>query len=84
MKTVIIYKDSGEIIFSQSGNDVSADGGVNIVEADVPDGYYVKSVDPETNEPVLEPIPKTEEQQRIDALEAQMNALLGVESEETA
>lgn len=70
MKTIIIYKDSGEIIFSQSGSDVSLEGDVNAIEIDVPAGYYVKFVDPETNEPVLKEIPKTEEQQKLADLEA--------------
>ena len=51
---------------------------VSSVVSDIPDGYTVSSVNTETGEPVLEPIPKTEDQLRLEALERQMNALLGV------
>lgn len=81
MKTIIIYKDSGEIIFSQSGQGVSADGGANIIETDIPDGYYVKSVNTETNEPVLKEIPKSSEQVQIDDLK-KIVAELKVSSDE--
>lgn len=81
MFNTIIYDESGKIIMTTSQTGF---GKVSAIEAEVPDGYYVKSVDPETNEPVLEPIPKTDEQLRLEALEKQMNALIGVESEVTA
>ena len=80
MFNTIIYDESGKIIMTTSQTGF---GKVSAIEAEVPDGYYVKSVDPETNEPVLEPIPKTDEQLRLEALEKQMNALIGVESEVT-
>lgn len=74
----IIYDSTGIILMTTSQTGY---GKISAIEAEVPDGYYVKSVDTETNEPVLEPIPKTDEQLRLEALEEQMNALLGVESE---
>lgn len=77
----IIYDETGTIIMTTSQTGY---GKISAIEADIPDGYYVKSVDTETNEPVLESIPKTDEQLRIEALEQQMNALIGVESEVTA
>ena len=82
MKTIIIYKDSGEIIFSQSGQGVSADGGANIIETDIPDGYYVKSVNTETGEPVLEEIPKSDEQQQIDELKKTVAELQAASDEQ--
>lgn len=78
--TIIYNKSNGKVILmmSEKIDEVSS------VVADIPDGYTVSSVNAETGEPVLEPIPKTEDQLRLEALERQMNALLGVESEETA
>lgn len=77
----IVFDENGNIIMTTSRTGY---GKVSAIEADVPNGYYIKSVNPETNEPVLEPIPKTDEQLRLEALEEQMNALIGVdESEET-
>lgn len=79
MINTIIYDSTGNIIMTTSQTGY---GKITVIEAEVPDGYYVKSVDPETNEPVLEPVPKTDEQLRLEALEEQMNVLLGVESNE--
>lgn len=81
MNQTIIYNSTGDIIMTTSQTGM---GAVSSIEYDIPDGYTVASVNVETGEPVFEPIPKTEDQQRIEALERQMNALLGVESEETA
>lgn len=78
--TIIYNKSNGNVILMMSET-IEA---VSSVMSDIPDGYTVSSVNVETGEPVFEPIPKTEDQQRIEALERQMNALLGVESEETA
>lgn len=78
--TIIYNKSNGKVILMMSET-IEA---VSSVMSDIPDGYTVSSVNIETGEPVFEPIPKTEDQQRIEALERQMNALLGVESEETA
>lgn len=78
--TIIYNKSNGKVILMMSEK-IEA---VSSVMSDIPDGYTVSSVNVETGEPVFEPIPKTEDQQRIEALERQMNALLGVESEETA
>ena len=63
----IIYSESGKIIMTTSETGM---GAVSAIEYDVPDGYYVESVNPETGEPVLAELPKTEEQQRLEALEA--------------
>lgn len=79
MLYTIIYDETSEIIMATSQTGY---GKISAIEAEVPDGYYVKSVDPETNEPVLEPVPKTDEQLRIEALEQQMNALIGVNESE--
>lgn len=68
--TLIIYDSTGAILTVQDGNYVSPEGELKFVEKDIPDGYIVKSVDPETKEPVLKEIPKTEEQQKLADLEA--------------
>ena len=72
--TIIYNKSNGKVILMMSET-IEA---VSSVVSDIPEGYTVSSVNVETGEPVLEPIPKTEDQQRIEALERQMNALLGV------
>lgn len=81
MLNTIIYSSTGAIILTTTQTGY---GNISAVEVDVPDGYYVKSVIPETGQPVIESVPKTEEQKRLDAIEAQMNTLIGVESKETA
>lgn len=75
MNQTIIYNSTGEVIMTTSQTGM---GAVSSVEYDIPDGYTVSSVNVETGEPVFEPIPKTEDQLRLEALERQMNALLGV------
>lgn len=78
MKTIVIYNNNGKIYMTQSGEDVTAENGANIVETEVPEGYYPASVSPDTKEVVFAEIPKTKEQQDIADIKAQMNALLGV------
>ena len=63
----IIYNSAGRIIMTTSETGL---GTISAIEYEVPDGYYVESVNPETGEPVLKENPKTEEQQRLDELEA--------------
>lgn len=75
----VVYDSTGRPVFTVDA-DIDIAGAVKIENP--PEGYYLKSVDPETGKPVFEQIPKTEEQQRIEALEEQMNALLGVDSNE--
>lgn len=72
--TIIYNKSNGKVILMMSEK-IEA---VSSVMSDIPDGYTVSSVNVETGEPVFEPIPKTEDQLRLEALERQMNALLGV------
>lgn len=72
--TIIYNKLTGGLILTISETIEN----VSSLVFDIPDGYTVSSVNVETGEPVLEAIPKTEDQQRIEALERQMNALLGV------
>ena len=78
--TIIYNKSTGNVILMMSDTIEE----VSSIVYDIPDGYTVSSINVETGEPVLEAIPKTDEQLRLEALEQQMNALLGVESEETA
>lgn len=81
MLNTIIYSATGAIILTTTQTGY---GNISAVEVDVPDGCYVKSVNPENGQSVIEPIPKTEEQKRLDAIEAQMNALIGVNESEGA
>ena len=78
MLNTIIYEETGSIIMTTSQTGY---GKISAIEAEVTDGYYVKSVDPETGEPVLEEIPKSDEQKQIDELK-KIVAELKVSSDE--
>ena len=67
MKTTIIYTTTGRILMTTSETGI---GLVSAIEAEIPDGFYAESINPETKEPVLAEIPKTEEQQKLADLEA--------------
>lgn len=82
--TLIIYDSKGNMLMSVTGDYLKPDGELKYIEYEVPEGYIVKSVNLETDEPVLEPIPKTDEQLRLEALEEQMNALIGVDESEVS
>lgn len=75
----VVYDSTGRPIFTVEG-DIDIAGYTTCDNP--PEGYYLKSIDTETGEPIFEKIPKSDEQQRIEALEEQMNALLGVDSNE--
>ena len=70
-----IYSETGSIIMSTSQTGY---GKISSVEAEIPNGYYPKSVNPETGELILEKIEETVEekqQKEIDALKEQVAAL---------
>ena len=67
MKNTLIYTTTGRILMTTSETDL---GTVSAIEAEIPDGFYAESINPETKEPVLKEIPKTEEQQKLADLEA--------------
>ena len=78
MNTFVIYDENGDIILTQAGgNDFPTSIGTAIVE--VPDGKEISHVNVETGEVILVDAPKTAEQIRLDALEAQMATLAGME-----
>ena len=79
-KTLIYYDESGEILMSQTGDYLKPTGQVSTLEVEIPDGYIPVSVGAD-GQVVTEQIPLTADQQRIAALEQQMNALIGAESE---
>lgn len=60
MKTLIIYDNTGRIYLQISENYAVPQGGVQFIEAEVPDGKYVASVNVATKEPILADLPKTE------------------------
>lgn len=68
----VVYDSTGRPIFTVDA-DIDVAGTVKIENA--PEGYYLKSVNPETGEPVFEEIPKSDEQAQIDALKEQVAAL---------
>lgn len=77
MNTLVIYnKDNGEVIMTRGGDSITS---VDCITTDVPDGKLVESVNIETGEVILVDEPKTKEQLRLDALEAQMATLAGTE-----
>ena len=78
MKILIIYDETGRVLLTSSG-DIKEPKAVNFAVDDVPEGYYVESVDPETWEPILKSIPKTLMEQRLEELEAQLAAITGTE-----
>lgn len=67
MKQTAIYTADGHIIMLLSDTGL---GEIASLEADIPDGYRLDSINPETKEPVLKEIPKTEEQQKLADIEA--------------
>lgn len=80
MKTLLIYDNAGTIYYQQAGYYALPDG-LPYIETEIPAGYYAKSVDTETKEPVLAEIPKSATDQRLDELEAQIAAMIGTEEE---
>lgn len=79
MTTLILYDDSGRVVMTQSGIDYSA---CKTLITDIPDGYYAASVNPETGEPVLEEIPKSDEQKQIDDLKKTVAELQAASDEQ--
>lgn len=78
--TIIYYDESGTVLLSQKGDYLKPVGSVSYLETTIPDGYIPASVG-ENGEVVTEALPKSAEQQRLDALEQQMDALIGAETE---
>ncbi|HIT08695.1 MAG TPA: hypothetical protein IAB55_06385 [Candidatus Merdivicinus faecavium] len=78
MKTLLIYDNAGTIYYQQTGYYALPDG-LPYIEAEIPAGYYAVSVDTGTKEPVLAEFPKSETDQRLAALEAQLAAMTGAE-----
>lgn len=80
MQTLLIYDNSGTIWVNVTG-DYAVPDGLPYIETEIPAGYYAKSVDTGTKEPVLAEFPKSETDQRLAALEAQIAAMIGTEEE---
>ncbi|HBJ2623541.1 TPA: hypothetical protein LA827_003344 [Clostridium botulinum] len=60
MKTLIIYDEAGNIIFTKGGCIDPLIGETKCLETDIPEGKFLKGVDVKTGQPVLEDIPKSE------------------------
>lgn len=82
--TLIVYDTSGKIVSVITSESISSENNYAVITADVPEDKFVKSVNPQTKEVELGNVAKTDYESRLSAIEAQMNALIGVESEETA
>lgn len=76
MTTLVIYDETGKVIMTQSG-DVDFPSRVETAIVEVPNGKVVSHVNAETGEVILADVPKSDEERRIEALEAQMATLLG-------
>lgn len=76
--TIIYNKSTGNVILMMSDTIEE----VSSIVYDIPDGYTVSSINVETGEPVLEAIPKTDEQAQIDALKEQVTALQAASAEQ--
>lgn len=79
-KTIVYYDEAGRVLLSQRGDYTVPTGQVSTLEVEIPEGYIPVSVGPD-GQVVTEQIPLTADQQRIAALEEQMNALIGAETE---
>ena len=70
--TTIIFDQNGKILMTQSGNMGVTDA--DVITFDVPDGYRVTAVNPETKEVSIEEIPKTEIEKEMETIKAQQAA----------
>lgn len=75
----VIYDSTGHPIFTVDA-DIEIAGYTTCDNP--PEGYYLKSMNPETGEPVFEEIPKSDEQAQIDALKEQVAALQAASDEQ--
>ncbi|WP_236894850.1 MULTISPECIES: hypothetical protein [Clostridium] len=81
MKVLIAYnKNTGEILYTQSGGSELEDNILTNLSYEVPDGKIIKSVNIETKEPVLDDIPKTD----IEKLQEQVASLTQANAELTS
>lgn len=80
-KAIIYYDENQEILMSRAGDYKKPSGQVSYIETEIPDGYLPVGID-EHGAVITEAIPLTAEQQRIRELEAQVNALIGADTEE--
>lgn len=78
MKTLVIYDEKGNVLMTRGGESENPVD-VSCIVKDIPDGYYVESVNTETKEPVLKEFPKSDTDRRLEELEAQVAALTGTE-----
>jgi len=75
MKTIAIYDNTGKI-FSMFNAGKEVPVGLQFVEFEVPQGYYVVSVDVANKQPIFKELPKNAEQiMEMDVLELRMAVL---------
>ena len=68
----VVYDSTGRPVFTVDA-DIDIAGYTTCDNP--PEGYYLKSMNPETGEPIFEKIPKSDEQAQIDALKEQVAQL---------
>lgn len=75
----VVYDSTGRPVFTVDA-DIDIAGYTTCDNP--PEGYYLKSMNPETGEPIFEKIPKSDEQAQIDALKEQVAALQAASDEQ--
>lgn len=82
MKTLILYDNTGKIYLQVSGTYNVPQGGLQFIEAEIPNGQVLKEIDVSVtpNIPTFEDIPKTE----IELLKEQVDSLTQANAELTS
>lgn len=74
MEMTVIYDQTGHIFYCAGGNIVEPIG-LPFVKVIIPDGKILKSINPETKEPIFEDEPKTKYEQELDDIKASIEYL---------
>lgn len=74
MEMIVIYDQTGRIFHCAGGNIVNPVG-LPFVKVIIPDGKILKSINPETKEPIFEDEPKTKYEQELDDIKASIEYL---------
>lgn len=77
MNTFIVYDQNGKVVLTQIGGIFPSE--VFSKTEDIPNGKEVSSVNVETGEVMLQDIPQSETEKRLEELEAQVAALTETE-----
>jgi hypothetical protein len=67
MKTLIIYDNTGKIYYMASG-DYTKPNGLQYIEVEIPEGYFVSGIDVENQTAIFEKYPKSQEQLTAESI----------------